>query len=190
MSSSWNCVGRRCRQGSEVVLGYVGRLSPEKNLRLLKRVDEALRAAGERNYRFAIVGHGAESDWLRKSIGKAYLPGVLLGRDLARAYADMDVFLFPSRTDTYGNAVWEASASGVPAVVTDSEGPQYIVRDGETGLVIGSDDGFVRRVLALYRDEALRRRMGANAREAALRQSWESILDRLYSEAYEAAVAA
>lgn len=165
-------------------------VSTEKNLRLLKRVDEALRSAGERNHRFEIIGHGAESDWLSKDLSNAHLPGVLLGKDLAEAYADMDVFLFASRTDTYGNVVWEASASGVPSVVTDRDGPQHIIRDGETGYVSRSDSGFVKRVLALYRDSALRRRMGASARQAALKQSWEAIFDRLYSEAYAAAIAA
>ena len=70
-------------------------VSTEKNLRLLKRVDEALRSAGERNYRFEIIGHGAESDWLSKNLSNTHLPGVLLGKDLAEAYAGIDVFLLP-----------------------------------------------------------------------------------------------
>ena len=113
---------KRMRRGNEVVLGYVRRLSSEKNLRLLKLVEDALLSAGIRNYRFEVIGHGAEAAWLQNELQRLRLPGVLLGQELAKSYADMDVFLFPSRTDTYGKVVWEASASGVPAVVTDCGG--------------------------------------------------------------------
>ena len=78
----------------------------------------------------------------------------------------------------------------MPSLVTDSGGPQYIIRDEETGYVGRSDSGFVKRVPALYHDAALRRSMGASARQAALKQSWEAIFDRLYSEAYATAIAA
>lgn len=115
------------------------------------------------------------------------MPGVLLGTELVKAYADMDAFLFPSQTDTYGNVVWEASASGVPAVVTNSGGPQYIVRDGETGIVSRSDEEFVISALTLYRDRSLRTRMGTRARKAALKQTWDTVFDQLYAGAYAAA---
>ncbi len=150
----------------------------------------ALEINGLRDYRFEIVGHGAESERLRSNLRLARLPGVVLGRDLAIACADMDVSLFPSRTDTYGNVVWEASASGVPSIVTDSGGPQYIVRNGETGVVTRSDEEFVNSAVALYRARALRTGLGARARAAAFRQSWDAVFDQLYAEAYEAAVAA
>jgi len=65
------------------------------------------------------------------------------------AYAEMDVLVFPSRTDTYGNVVWEAAASGVPAVVTDRGGPRHIVRHGRPGLVRRSASEFVRNCVAL-----------------------------------------
>lgn len=179
---------KRLRDGSRTVLGYVGRLSSEKNLRVFRRVEEALRAEGLRDYLFEIVGHGAEKEWLRRNLLQARFRGVLAGEPLARAYAGMDVFLFPSRTDTYGNAVWEAKASGVPAVVTNSGGPQHFVRDGETGLVSRTDAEFARNVIALCRDTSRRRRMGRAARSAATRQSWDAIFERLYAEAYASAV--
>ncbi len=179
---------RRGRDDSVTVLGYVGRLSTEKNLRLFKKLEDALAAEGVGEYRFEIVGHGSESEWLRRNLRQARLPGVLLGEPLAKAYADMDIFLFPSHTDTYGNAVWEAKASGVPAVVTSSGGPQYIVRDGETGLVSRSDSEFVKNVIALLRDRQRRLSMGRTAREVAVRQSWDRVFDRLYAEAYATAV--
>ena len=105
------------------------------------------------------------------------LPGVLLGQELARACADMDVFQFPSRTDTYGNVVWEASASGAPAVVTDSGGPRHIVQDRVTGIVSRSDEEFVRSALRLYRDPALRTSLGAMARRIRPTVQW-SLPDR------------
>lgn len=119
----------------------------------------------------------------------AHFPGALLGTELARAYADMDIILFPSRTDTYGNVVWESSASGLPAVVTDSGGPQHIVRDGETGIMSRSEEDFVRNAVALCHDRAMRRQMGRRARQAAVAQSWDAVFDRLYDEAYAYALA-
>ena len=180
---------RRTRDERLTVLGYVGRLSTEKNLPLFKRLEEALLAEGLRDYRFEIVGHGSETEWLRSNLRRARLCGVLQGEPLARAYANMDIFLFPSHTDTYGNAVWEAKASGVPAVVTNSGGPRYIVRDGATGHVSRSDSEFIENTIALYRDRARRSAMGQTARESALRQSWDAVFDRLYAEAYARALA-
>jgi len=89
--------------------------------------------AGVTGYRFLVVGEGADRVWLRASLRNAELPGVLCGEELARAYASMDVFVFPSTTDTFGNVVLEAMASGVPPVVTDRGGPQFLVDQGTTG---------------------------------------------------------
>ena len=180
---------KRTRDHNEVVFGYVGRLGSEKNLRLLKLVEDALLSAGIRDSRFEVIGHGAERTWLQNHLQRCRLPGVLLGEELARSYADMDVFLFPSRTDTYGNVIWEASASGVPAVVSD-RGPRHIVQDRVTGLVSRSDEEFVRSALRLYQDRALRTFLGAMARRAALRQSWDAVFDKLYDGAYRTAVVA
>lgn len=180
---------KRLRQEGIVVFGYVGRLSPEKNLRTLKVLEDVLESERLLDYRIDIVGHGAEAEWLSSNLQRRRLLGVLHGEDLARAYADMDVFVFPSRTDTYGNVVWEAAASGVPAVVTDHGGPKYIVRHGTTGLVCRSASEFVRSCVALLKDSARRHAMGAAARETARRQSWDAVFDRLFGEAYPAALA-
>ena len=187
-SELFDCA-KRGRNDGEVVFGYVGRLSTEKNLRVLKRLEDALGAARLGDYRFELVGHGSESEWLRSNLEKATLRGVLLGEPLAQAYADMDVLLFPSRTDTYGNVVWEAAASGVPAIVMGAGGPQYIVRDGLTGIVSRSDEEFVANAIRLYREAELRQQMGHAARKVALAQSWDAVFDRLYDEAYATAVA-
>lgn len=179
---------KRLRQEGIVVFGYVGRLSPEKNLRTLKVLEDVLESERILDYRIDIVGHGAEAEWLSSNLRRRRLLGVLHGEDLARAYADMDVFVFPSRTDTYGNVVWEAAASGVPAVVTDHGGPKHIVRHGTTGLVCRSANEFVRSCIALLKDSARRHAMGAVARETARSQSWDAVFDRLFGEAYPAAL--
>jgi phosphatidylinositol alpha 1,6-mannosyltransferase len=113
---------KRNRDSRELVIGYVGRLSPEKNVHALRDVEQALLAAGLDNYRFVIVGDGHEQDWLRANLHR-----VLQGEQLASAYANMDIFAFPSHTDTYGNVVLEALASGVPVIVTSDGGPTFLV---------------------------------------------------------------
>ena len=134
---------------------------------------------GVENVRFVIVGHGDEEEMLRQELRAAKFAGVLRGEALATAYADMDLLVFPSHTDTFGNVVLEALASGVPAVVTPDGGPKYIVRDGETGFVV-ADDSFAGAVATLVRDRARLQRMRACAREYALGCSWDAVFGRVY----------
>ncbi len=172
----------RERTDDALVIGFVGRLMPEKNLRLLPRVAEVLRAGGIHNFRFQLSGSGSERGWLERHLPQAEFTGVLFGESLARAYAKMDIFAFPSHTDTFGNVVQEALASGVPAVVTASGGPRFIVRDGVSGFVAASDDEFCERIVQLAREESLRREMGRAARRQVENQSW----DRVFQEVYDA----
>ena len=174
---------RRSTEDKQITLGYVGRLSVEKNIALLVKVAEELRAMSV-PARFLIVGQGGDEAWLREQLPEAEFAGVLRGEALAEAYADMDVFLFPSHTDTFGNVVLEALASGVPAVVTPDGGPKFIVRDGETGFVV-PDGGFAGAVAELVRDEARLKEMRVAAREYALGCSWDAVFGRVY-EAYGA----
>ena len=169
----------RMAEDSAVVLGYVGRLSVEKNVALLARVERELAAMGLGGVRFLIVGHGSEEASLRAELKTADFAGVLRGVELSRAYADMDVLVFPSHTDTFGNVVLEALASGVPAVITPDGGPKYIVRDGENGFVV-PDDGFAGAVAGLVRDRERLRRMRVCAREYALGCSWDAVFGRVY----------
>lgn len=172
---------RRDRTDSDFVLGFVGRVTPEKSVRLLVDIERALIAGGHGAYRFVIVGDGSERAWLEANLRRAEFPGVLKGEELARAYANMDLFVFPSRTDTFGNVILEAHASGVPAVVTGDGGPKYLVESGVNGVVAGDDDAFVRAVLEIVGDPVLHRRMCDAAREHALTRSW----DRVFEEVYE-----
>ncbi|MHB1020913.1 MAG: glycosyltransferase [Acidobacteriaceae bacterium] len=161
------------------VLGYVGRLSVEKNVALLAQVQHSLQKAGLQNFRFLIVGHGGEEAWLRQHLPGAEIAGVLRGAELSRAYANMDLLVFPSHTDTFGNVVLEALASGVPAIVTPSGGPKYSVRDGSTGF-IANDDGFAAAVEQVLRHPQRHAEMRAAARAYALTCSWDAVFQRVY----------
>jgi glycosyltransferase involved in cell wall biosynthesis len=166
--------------GDAFVLGFCGRLSIEKNVALLARIRTELIAKGITDFRFLIIGHGKEEGWLRQHLPNAEFTGVLRGKDLARAYANMDLFVFPSHTDTFGNVVLEALASGVPAVVTPDGGPRYIVKDGETGF-IATDDGFSAAIATLIQDPALHAKMSTAARVYAQSASWDAVFEGVYS---------
>jgi glycosyltransferase involved in cell wall biosynthesis len=162
-----------------LVLGYVGRLSVEKNVSLLVKIESELLALGITDFRFLIVGHGNEEASLRSSLRRADFAGVLRGEKLAQAYAGMDMLVFPSHTDTFGNVVLEALSSGVPAVVTPDGGPKYIVRDRETGF-IEPDAGFAAAIATLAMDRERLSRMRAAAREYALTCSWDAVFASVY----------
>ncbi len=175
---------KRTRPASEakLVLGYVGRLSIEKNVMLLPVIEQQLAALGVTNIEFLIIGHGSEEPALRAALpqSKVRFAGVLRGEALSTAYADMDLLVFPSHTDTFGNVVLEALASGVPAIVTPDGGPKYIVQDGVTGF-IATDDNFTAAIAALAADRAKLDRMRLDARAYALGCSWDAVFDRVYA---------
>jgi glycosyltransferase involved in cell wall biosynthesis len=176
--------GRRSRGSAPFTIGYVGRLSVEKNVSFLARVEQALISAGKTNYRFVVIGPGSQADWLRENMQRVELPGVLRGDALANAYADMDVFAFPSFTDTFGNVILESLASGVPVVVTNGGGPKYLVNHGVTGFVAQNESEFIESVLRLMDDRELHRAMSLAAREHACSISWDRVFERVY-ESYE-----
>jgi len=179
---------RRTREDDELIIGHVGRLSAEKNVRLLAAMERVLMEEGIANYRFLVVGEGGERQWLRENLRRADLPGLLRGVPLAEAYAEMDVFVFPSETDTYGNVTTEALASGVPAIVSAHGGPKFLVREGVDGFVAADVAGFARAVMTVYRDRELLARMKLHAREAAEQKSWPAVFESIY-EQYELGLA-
>jgi len=174
---------KRDADDREAVLGFVGRLSVEKNVALLAQVQQELEQRGHRSFRFLIVGHGGEAGWLRERLPRADFTGVLHGDELAAAYAKMDLFVFPSHTDTFGNVVLEALASGVPAIVTPDGGPPTIVRDGETGRIV-PDAEFAAAVAEVLANPAKHAAMRLAARAFALTMSWDSVFEGVYA-AYE-----
>lgn len=175
---------KRAADDRDQVLGFVGRLSVEKNIAGLVQVQDELEQMGHRSFRFLIVGHGGDEAWLRERLHRAEFTGVLRGEALSTAYANMDLFVFPSHTDTFGNVVLEALASGVPAVVTPDGGPRTIVRDGETGRIV-PDAEFATAVAGILGDSAKHAAMREAARGYAHRASWDSVFEGVYTE-YEA----
>ncbi|MGA9584605.1 MAG: glycosyltransferase [Terracidiphilus sp.] len=164
----------------EFVLGYVGRLSVEKNVAQLAQVQRELEKVGCPDFRFLIIGHGGKEPWLREQLSGAEFTGVLKGEALATAYANMDVFVFPSHTDTFGNVVLEALASGVPAVVTPDGGPCSIIRDKVTGR-IAMDAEFSSAIAGILNNPKSHNEMRHAAREYALTASWDSVFEGVYS---------
>ena len=157
----------------QVRLLYVGRISKEKDLDLLADAYRRLREEGLPVQLF-VVGHGPYSEALEKSLPEAIFTGYLKGMELAKAYASADIFVFPSTTDTFGNVILEAQASGLPVVVSASGGPKELVMDKENGLITRSHDleDFTRAIRALVTDRALRERMANSARDSVTDRSW------------------
>jgi len=171
----------RDREPGPLRIGYVGRLSTEKNVRWLARLEQSLLAKGHENFEIVVVGQGVEENWLRKSMRKAHFTGVLTGRDLSRAFANMDVLAFPSETDTFGLVILEAMASGVPAVVTARGGPRFSVQHGKTGYVAEDFDEFVAFTEKFLTQPAQLSSMRRAARQYSLSSSWDEIFDSMYT---------
>jgi glycosyltransferase involved in cell wall biosynthesis len=171
---------RRRRTDNAFVIGYVGRLMPEKGVRFFARLERYLEQAGVRNFRIFIAGWGSQEHWLRSHLRRAEIRGILEPETLGQAYADMDLFVFPSRTDTFGNVVQEALASGVPALVTDGGGPKTIVEHGVTGLVSSGEEEMCDHVLRLMRNPEERRAMSAAGRARMLARSWDAVFEQVW----------
>jgi phosphatidylinositol alpha 1,6-mannosyltransferase len=161
-------------------LGFVGRITPEKGVRLFLEIERALEASGYREFQILFVGDGSEVTWLRQNLKHGEFLGVLSGEDLARAYANMDWFVFPSKTDTFGNVIQESAASQVAAVVTNEGGPQDLVVDGVTGHVAQCNDDFIRKVVELCGDRGKLQKIGAAAREKVYETSWDNAFEMCY----------
>jgi glycosyltransferase involved in cell wall biosynthesis len=159
---------------------YAGRLTKEKGVELLA---DAFLCARERDPRLhlALAGGGPEEDALRARLGpSATFLGWLDGPDLARAYASADVFLFASRTDTFGQVVLEAQASELPVVAVAEGGPPSLIEDGRTGLLRPPDpDALAQAVCELAGSPVLRQRLGNAALAAVGERTWERALERL-----------
>ncbi len=175
----------RAGDGRPVLL-YVGRLSKEKSVERLPALHDALIRLGV-EHRLVIVGEGPQRVDLARQCPDAVYMGTL-GRDrLAEAYASADVFVFPSTTDTAGNVVLEAQASGLPVLVAAAGGPREQMLPDVTGMVCGSDDeSWTVDAARLLTDTGLRHRMSGAARAYALGRGWNDALAPLY-DAYRRA---
>ena len=170
---------------------YVGRVGLEKNLDTLADAFLALRTTHPEAH-LLVVGDGPYRASLEQKLQghPVTFTGFLEGQELSHAYASADVKLFPSTTDTWGNAPLEAQASGLPVVVSDQGGPQELMVDGETGIMVrGRDTAALAAAMRTLMDPATRLRMGTAARAFVernhLEEPFSAILD---SEAYRARV--
>jgi glycosyltransferase involved in cell wall biosynthesis len=167
---------------ADVVIGYVGRIAVEKNVGFLAAA--LARVAAERpGVRFLFVGDGPARAEVERQLGpQARFVGYRSGDDLADHYAAADLFAFSSLTETFGNVVLEALASGLPVVALRAGGIGDIVQPGSTGLLCAPDATpaqFARAVEVLVDDPELRLRIAESARTYALTQSWDTINSEL-----------
>jgi glycosyltransferase involved in cell wall biosynthesis len=170
----------------DVVLLYVGRLSKEKDLDVAGSAYRKLRDA-KQPVRLVFTGDGPYLPELREKFPDAHFTGYLAGVELARAFASADVFIFPSTTDTFGNVVLEAMASGLPVVVSDQGGPKELVAEGSTGFVTKSFDveSFANATQRLVADRALREKFSGNARHSVENRDWDEAFQKFWAMSAE-----
>jgi glycosyltransferase involved in cell wall biosynthesis/predicted metal-dependent phosphoesterase TrpH len=159
---------------------YAGRVTREKGADLLA---DAFLQARERNpqLHLVLVGGGPEQERLRERVGEAAsFLGWLEGAELAGAYASADIFLFPSRTDTFGQVILEAHASGLPVVAVAEGGPLSLIENRVSGLLCDPDGRALADAVLELADSPLLRERLARAGLASVRQrTWERALERL-----------
>ena len=163
----------------QVVVAYIGRIAAEKGLAVAAAAMRRLE--GDDRIRFVIVGEGPYENKLRAlSPTQAVFTGRLSGDALSEAYASADLFMFPSTTDTFGQVLNEAMASGLPVVAADS-GPTREIVGTEAGAIFpaGDDARLAAELERLARDPAARSRMSVAALRAAANRSWDSVFDEL-----------
>lgn len=165
----------RLAPGGELLVGYVGRLAAEK------QVERLTALAGLPGVRLVVVGDGPARARLQQLLPDAAFLGMLDGPALATAYASLDAFVHTGPFETFGQAVQEAMASGVPVVAPDAGGPRELVRHGHTGFLVPTGDPAALRaaVVALRDDPVLRASCGRAGRRAVLGRDWSAVCDEL-----------
>ncbi|RTE07025.1 glycosyltransferase family 4 protein [Paenibacillus whitsoniae] len=172
------------------VILYVGRLAPEKSVEVAIESFRSLPADIRKNSRLIIAGDGPSAALLREFCedeGDVTFTGFVQGRQLADLYAAADVLLFPSATETFGNVVLEAMASGTPVIGAAAGGVQDTIAHGQTGLLCPPGDvaAFTEALQRLYLSEADRHRLAAAGLAYAQRQSWDHIFSKLLASCEE-----
>ena len=163
----------RDRADNELVVGYVGRLAPEKHVERLEVLD--------RTTKLVIVGDGPERRRLEARLPNATFTGELHGAELARAYANLDVFVHAGEHETFCQAIQEALASGVPVIAPDAGGPRDLVAHCRNGYLLPVDrfEELLPSAVTALRDPDLRERFGKSARRSVHRRTWPAICDEL-----------
>ena len=187
-SASWRA--RVTGDASTPIVLYTGRLSHEKNLSTLVSAFTSLR---HKHAHLVVVGDGpARADLERALAGHpATFLGYLRGEPLAEAFASADVFAFPSLTETFGQVVHEAMASGLPVVAFDAEGVRDQIIPGQTGLLAPANDttAFAGLLDDLLTNTERRHVLGMQAREVTSSHTWHSVMENLLA-VYERLVTA
>ena len=165
---------------------YVGRISREKNIDHLMRSFDRLRERGH-EAELILVGDGPLLPEIQRSHGArgdVFLTGFLHGEELAKTYAGADTFVFPSTTDTFGNVVLEAQASGLPAIVANQGGPPEIVAPHQSGLIVdmASPEALADAMEQVCRDSGLRATLRERALVNAAERNWGRILEDFWNE--------
>lgn len=170
---------RRWSPHGKPIVGFVGRLAPEKHVERLA----GLAAGGA--VQLVIVGDGVDRDKLQSAMPTAVFTGALYGDELAAAYASMDVFVHPGEHETFCQVVQEALASGLPVIAPDAGGPRDLVTPWRTGLLLGVNEFEARLPEAVAHLLAERARYAPAARRSVVGRSWSVICDELLGH-YEA----
>jgi phosphatidylinositol alpha 1,6-mannosyltransferase len=166
---------RELAPNGEVIVGYVGRLAPEKQVELLAG------ACGLEGVRVVVVGDGPSQAGLADALPGAVFLGRQTGDELARTFASLDVFVHTGPFETFCQTVQEAMASGVPVVAPAAGGPLDLVAHGRTGLLVPPRDAAAVReaVRALVADPAQRAAYGAAGRSMVEGRTWAAVGDQL-----------
>ncbi|WP_085695184.1 MULTISPECIES: glycosyltransferase family 1 protein [unclassified Pseudomonas] len=165
----------------DIAVIYVGRLAAEKNLGLLGRSFERLRSTyPQRRAKLIVVGDGPLRTALEKQLPEAIFCGSQRGEALAAHYASGDIFLFPSLTETFGNVVLEALASGLGVVAYDQAAAAQHIRHGYNGVLAmpGDEEAFCEAAAWLLEERETLRSVRLNARQHASRQGWATIVEQ------------
>ena len=165
------------------VVIHVGRMAPEKNYDLLFRAYAAIRAAAP-STRFVLAGDGPLKAQLVREHPECIFAGFFSQEELGRHYASADLYIHASLTETFGNVLTEAMASGLAVAGFDYAAARQFVRDGENGLTVPrhEPDQLVAAAVRLAVDTPLRNKLRAAARHELIAQSWENIIARFEND--------
>jgi glycosyltransferase involved in cell wall biosynthesis len=177
LRESWNA-----GEGDPVVI-HVGRLAAEKNYPLLFQAYAAMRAANPR-CRFVVAGEGPLRDRLKREHPDCIFAGFFSRDEIGRYYASADLYIHASTTETFGNVLTEAMASGLAVAGFDYAAARQFVRDGESGLVAlpGRPEALVAAAVRLATEPALVQRLRRGARAAVEAQAWEQVVVRFEAD--------
>lgn len=164
------------------ILTYVGRLAPEKDLKTLMKVASSLPPEINEQVHWLIAGDGPLLEELKMTaLPNMTFTGYMKGVELAEIYSTSDLFVFPSPTETFGNVVLEALASGTPVIGANAGGVKNIISTGTIGYLCepGNAADFTKSIHHLLDNEPLRLQMAGNARRYALTQKWDQIFEEV-----------